>query len=458
MNMTLTEKILARASGRSQVTPGESVMVDVDVLMTHDVCGPGTIGVFKREFGEDARVWDPEKVVIIPDHYIFTADRRSNRNVDILREFVADQGIRFFYDVIDDDDGTWRFDPAKSLSLPQYGERYAGVCHIALPEKGHTRPGEVLVGTDSHTCTAGAFGEFATGIGNTDAAFVMGTGKILLRVPETMCFTLEGEMPEWVMAKDIILHIIGQIGFDGATYKAMQFGGEGSAGLSMEDRMTVANMGVEAGAKNAIFAADARTRADVDAAAQANGTSRSYEMLAPDVDARHVYESTIDLSRLEPTVAMHPDPSQRAAARTCGDVKLDRAYIGSCTGGKTGDFEAFARIVRGRCVTIDTFGVPATPQVVKELKTTRNGHRSTWDVLVDAGVNMTVSAGCAACLGGPSDTFGRLNEPLSCISTTNRNFPGRMGHPDARIHLASPYTVAASALAGHVADPREYLR
>ncbi len=456
MKMTLTEKILARASEVSHVIPGDSAMVSVDILMTHDVCGPGTIGVFKREFGEDARVWDPEKLVIIPDHYIFTSDSRSNRNVDILREFVADQGVRYFYDVIDDG-GVWRFDPNKSLALPQYGEQYAGVCHIALPEKGHTRPGEVLVGTDSHTCTAGAFGEFATGIGNTDAAFVMGTGRILLRIPETMYFRLVGELSGGVMAKDIILHIIGDIGFDGATYKAMQFGGEGVAAMSMEDRMTVANMGVEAGAKNAVFEADARTHAFVDAAAQANGTVRPYETIEPDVGARYVYESTVDLSSLEPTVAMHPDPSQRTTAHACRDVKLDRAYIGSCTGGKTGDFEAFARVVRGKRVVIDTFGVPATPQVVRELKATENGGRSAWDVLVEAGVNMTVSAGCAACLGGPSDTFGRLNEPLSCISTTNRNFPGRMGHPDARIHLASPYTVAASALAGHIADPRDYL-
>lgn len=459
MSMTLTEKILARAAGRPRVDAGESVLVDVDVLMTHDVCGPGTIGVFKREFGEAARVWDADKVVIIPDHYIFTADSRSNRNVDILREFVRQQGIRFFYDVIDegDGDGHWHFDPSRGLELAQYGERYAGVCHIALPEKGHTRPGEVLVGTDSHTCTAGAFGEFATGIGNTDAAFVMGTGRIILRVPPTMRFRLEGALGPGVMAKDVILHIIGEIGFDGATYQAMEFGGEGVGSLDMDDRMTIANMGVEAGAKNAIFSADAVTRAFVDRNAAEHGTTKPYDVVEPDADAACARELAIDLSALEPTVALHPDPGRRRAARQCTDITLDRAYIGSCTGGKTSDFEAFARVVRGRAVRVDTFGVPATPRIVAELQRRRMGDRSVWQVLVDAGVRMTENAGCAACLGGPVDTFGRLNEPLRCISTTNRNFPGRMGHEGSRVFLASPYTVAASALCGHITDPRDVI-
>jgi 3-isopropylmalate/(R)-2-methylmalate dehydratase large subunit len=453
--MTLTEQILARAAGRARVEPGETVMAAVDVLMTHDVCGPGTIGVFHREFGEDARVWDPDRVVLIPDHYIFTGDRRANRNVDILRDFATEQGIRYFYDVTDDPEGGWRFDATRGPGTAQYGRNYAGVCHIALAEKGHTRPGEVLVGTDSHTCTAGAFGEFATGIGNTDAAFVMGTGKILLRVPETMHFRLEGELGDGVMAKDVILHIIGEIGFDGATYRAMEFDGPGAATLSIEDRMTMANMAVEAGGKNGIFAADDRTRAFVDRQGQVHGTQRPYEPVEPHPDARYAYDTTIDLSALEPTVALHPDPAQRAPARRCGHIKLDRAYIGSCTGGKASDFEAFAEIVRGRSVAIRTVGVPATPQIIHQLKESPDGRPSTWDILVTAGVEMTENPGCAACLGGPADTFGRLDEPLHCISTTNRNFPGRMGHAEARIYLASPYTVAASALAGCITDPRD---
>ncbi len=457
MKMTLTEKVLARRADLSSVEPGQTVMTNVDVLMTHDVCGPGTIGVFKREFGDDARVWDREKIIIIPDHYIFTTDRRCNRNVDILREFVREQGIRHFYDVIDEGAGVWQFDPAKGEFVAQYGENYAGVCHIALAEKGHTRPGEVLVGTDSHTCTAGAFGQFATGIGNTDAAFVLGTGKILLRVPETMRFQLEGTLQPGVMAKDVILHIIGEIGFDGATYRAMEFGGDGVASLSIEDRMTIANMGVEAGAKNAVFEADELTCRFVDSRGASCGTGRDYETVRPDRGAKHVYELTVDLAALEPTVALHPNPAQRTVARRCRDITLDRAYIGSCTGGKASDFEAFAKVVRGKRVAIDTFGVPATPAIVRELQKTTNGAKSTWNILIDAGVRLTENAGCAACLGGPADTFGRLNEPLKCISTTNRNFPGRMGHPEGRVFLASPYTVAASALAGRIADPRDYL-
>jgi len=455
--MTLTEKILARAAGKTKVTAGDNVWVNADVLMTHDVCGPGTIGVFHREFGRTAKVWDRERVVIIPDHYIFTADSKSNRNVDLLREFVREQGIRYFYDVIDDPQGTWKFDAARGPHQRQHGARYAGVCHTALPQKGHTRPGEVLFGTDSHTCMAGAFNQFATGIGNTDAGFVMGTGRLLLKVPETMRFRLEGRLQPGVMAKDIILHLIGEIGFDGATYRAMQFEGPGVAGLSMDDRMTIANMAIEAGGKNAIFPFDARTAEFVEARTRLNGTRTAYEPVEPDADQDFVYQLTLDLSKLEPTVACHPDPGQRKKAKELGQIKLDRAYIGSCTGGKTSDFVEFARIVQGKKVVLDTFGVPATPEIVQDLQATYWGDRTVWQVLVDAGVQMTENAGCAACLGGPVDTFGRMNAPLKCISATNRNFPGRMGHKDSQVFLASPATVAASALAGKIADPREYI-
>ena len=457
MAMTLTEKLLARASGKTSVTPGETILAAVDVLMTHDVTGPGTIGVFHREFGSDAKVWDPQRVVIIPDHYIFTCDRRSQRNVDLLREFANAQGIEYFYDVIDDPQGQWQFDEQAGQLARQFGARYAGVCHSALPEHGHTVPGEILIGTDSHTCTAGAFGQFATGVGNTDAAFVMGAGKILLRVPESMRFVLTGALAGGVMAKDVILHLIGTIGVDGATYQAMEFDGDGITSLSIEDRMTIANMGVEAGAKNAVFPADQATRDVVDAAGKANGTARPYECLSADGDAVYVDTAVIDLSALEPVVAQPPDPAQVVPARQCTDVKLDRAYIGSCTGGKISDFDAFAAIVRGRTVAIETFGVPATPAVLAHLRRASLGGQTLWDVLIDAGVTMTVNAGCAACLGGPGDTFGRMNEPLTCISTTNRNFPGRMGDLQGQIYLASPATAAASALAGRIVDPRQAL-
>jgi 3-isopropylmalate/(R)-2-methylmalate dehydratase large subunit len=305
---------------------------------------------------------------------------------------------------------------------------------------------------------AGAFNQFATGIGNTDAGFVMGTGKLLIKVPETMHFRLEGEMQPGVMAKDIILHVIGEIGFDGATYRAMQFDGPGATSLSMDDRMTVANMAIEAGGKNGIFEYDEKTKALVDERTQLNGTKSDFEPVERDENETFIYDSTIDLSALEPTVACHPDPGNRKLAREMTDMKLDRAYIGSCTGGKTSDFLAFAEVVRGQEVRIDTFGVPATPEIVNDLQTTEWDGKPVWNILTDAGVRMTENAGCSACLGGPVDTFGRMNEGgMKCISATNRNFPGRMGSKESEVYLASPATVAASALAGHVADPRDYL-
>ena len=455
--MTLTEKILARAAGKALATAGDNIWVNADLLMTHDVCGPGTIGVFKREFGKTAKVWDASKVVIIPDHYIFTADSKSNRNVDILRDFVREQGLRYFYDVIDDPNGHWVFDASQGKLQRQYGSQYAGVCHTALAQKGHTRPGEILFGTDSHTCMAGAFNEFATGIGNTDAGFVLGTGKLLLKVPETMHFRLEGKLQPGVMAKDVILHCIGEIGFDGATYRALQFDGSGVANLSMDDRMTIANMAIEAGGKNGIFEFDATTKEAVDYRCKLNGTKASYDPVERDRDEKFAYEMVLDMSKLEPTVACHPDPGQRKLARELSHIKLDRAYVGSCTGGKTSDFLEFARLLQNKRVVIDTFGVPATPEIVRDLQSLRWGDKSVWQILVDAGVQMTENAGCAACLGGPVDTFGRMNTPLKCISATNRNFPGRMGHKESQVFLASPATVAASALTGKITDPRGFL-
>jgi 3-isopropylmalate/(R)-2-methylmalate dehydratase large subunit len=261
-----------------------------------------------------------------------------------------------------------------------------------------------------------------------------------------------------VMAKDIILHCIGEIGFDGATYRAMQFDGEGALNLSIDDRMTVANMAIEAGGKNGIFEFDAQTKAFVDARCKLNGTKATYTPVERDRDEKFIYEHVVDLDKLEPTVACHPDPGQRKLAKTMGDVQLHRAYVGSCTGGKTSDFLEFARVLNGKKVVIDTFGVPATPEIVHDLQTARWGEKTVWDILVDAGVQMTENAGCSACLGGPVDTFGRINKAgINCISATNRNFPGRMGNKESKVFLASPATVAASALTGHITDPREYV-
>lgn len=432
MGLTLTEKILAKHSGNTSVEPGESVWVDVDVLMTHDVCGPPAISIFKKEFGDHARVWDPEKLVIIPDHYIFTEDTYANRNVDILRAFAADQDLPHYYDVGSD--------------------RYKGVCHIALPEEGFTRPGEVLFGTDSHTCTAGAFGQFATGIGNTDAAFIMGTGKLWVKVPETMRFVFEGdEMPPYLMAKDIILQIIGDIGVDGATYRTMEFGGEGISAMSMEDRMTLTNMVIEAGGKNGVVEPDEKTEAYV--------KKRSYklfESVFSDKDATYHSTYTYNLDDMVPMVAKPHSPDNKATAEELEGTPLTRAYIGSCTGGKLSDFRAAAKILQGNTPAIETFIVPATTEIARALETETIGEQTLMEVFEEAGCQVG-QASCAACLGGPSDTFGRLNGEEVCISTTNRNYPGRMGSKQSQVYLASPYTVAASALTGTITDPRNYL-
>ena len=454
MGMTMTEQIMARHAGKASVTPGENVWVDVDVLLTHDVCGPGTIGLFKKEFGPDAKVWDNTRIPIIPDHYIFTADTKCHRNIQILRDFVKEQGIKYYYDpdfIQGEGMPNPYLDPTKTY--------YKGVCHKALPEEGHVRPGEILLGTDSHTCTAGAFGQFATGVGNTDAAFTMGTGKTWLKVPPTMKFVFHGEIPPYLTAKDLILAVIGEISVSGATYKSMYFTGDGIASLTLEDRMTLTNMAIEAGGKNGICDVDEKTLAYVNA----RSNRPDWQVVEEDADAQYdaVYEW--DLSTLEPLVAKPHSPDNRDTAANCSDVKLDRAYIGSCTGGKITDMIMAAKILEGQTVAIPTFVVPGSTEVHQNMldlgldgEPVRPGERTIYQTLEDAGAKVGPS-GCAACLGGPEDTFGRLNEPIQCISTTNRNFPGRMGHKEAGVYLASPLTVAASALTGKVTDPRDYV-
>jgi len=433
MGMTLTEKILANHSGHDAVKAGDTVWVDVDVLMTHDVCGPPTIGIFNKQFGETARVWDKEKLVIIPDHYIFTKDKYANRNVDILRAFAADQDLPNFYDVGSD--------------------RYKGVCHVALPEEGFTRPGEVLFGTDSHTCTAGAFGQFATGIGNTDAAFIMGTGKLWVKVPETMRFVFGGaSLPPYLMAKDIILKIIGDIGVDGATYRAMEFAGAGIKTLTMEDRMTLTNMAIEAGGKNGVVEPDEITDEYVRAR-----TDKAYTKVYSDPDAEYYSEHFYNLEEIVPMVAKPHSPDNKATAEEVEGTFLNRAYIGSCTGGKLSDFKAAAEIIRGNKVKLDTYIVPATTEIARGLETETISGTPLIKIFKDAGCNIG-NASCAACLGGPSDTFGRLNNEEVCISSTNRNYPGRMGSKQSQVYLASPYTVAASAVTGVITDPRVFIQ
>ncbi|OQY07942.1 MAG: 3-isopropylmalate dehydratase [Fusobacteriia bacterium 4572_132] len=432
MGMTIVEKIFAKKSKREKVTPGENIWVEVDTLMTHDVTGPGTMAIFKEQFGKDAKVWDKEKIVLVPDHYIFTVDKHAMRNLEYVKEFAKEQDLKYYYE--------------------PFTDNYKGVCHVALAQEGHTRPGEILFGTDSHTCTAGAFGQFASGIGNTDGAFVMGTGKLWVKVPETMRFTFEGQMPEYIMGKDIVLKVIGDIGFDGATYKCMQFDGEGIHQMSIEERMTICNMAIEAGGKCGIIEPDELTIEYV-----TERTDKPFDVIKSDEDA--VYSSTIKYNSadLEPMVAKPYSPGNAELAKNLGDVKLDRAYIGSCTGGKTADFVAAAKILKDRKVSIETFIVPATTKVNESLDKIKLGNESLREIFKKAGCKIGKPS-CAACLGGPEDTFGRTHGTEVVISTTNRNFPGRMGSMDAPIYLASPYTAAASAVTGYITDPRKFLK
>ncbi|MGK7918838.1 MAG: aconitase/3-isopropylmalate dehydratase large subunit family protein [Trichodesmium sp.] len=439
MSMTLTEKILAKAAKLSKVSPGDNIWVNADLLMTHDVAGPSTIGIFKQEFGINAKVWNQNKIVIIPDHYIFTADKRANRNLATVREFAIEQEIKYFYDI-------------KDNSHFQANPDYKGVCHIALAQEGHTIPGQVLFGTDSHTCNAGAFGLFATGIGHTDAAFLMGTGKLLLKVPATMRFIFSGEMPNYLLAKDLILHIIGDIGVSGATYRTMEFAGETVEKMTMEERMTLCNMVIEAGGKNGVIAPDRTTFEYLE-----GRTQQTFEPVYNDANARFFSDRSYDVTKLEPVVAKPHSPDNRELARNCRDVKIDRVYIGSCTGGKIADFIHAAKIIKGHQVKVPTYLVPATQKVYKDLFCIKQDGQTLSEIFLNAGCLKPAPPSCAACVGGPLDTFGRLNEPQVCVSTTNRNFPGRMGNKQAQIYLASPYTAAASAITGYVTDPREFI-
>ncbi len=431
MGKTITEKIFEKNSHRKNLTPGESVWLDVDVLMTHDVCGPPTIAIWKNEFGDKAKIWNKEKLVIFPDHYIFTKNVHANRNVDVLRQFANEHQLPNYYDV-----GT---------------ERYKGVCHIALAEEGFNVPGTVLIGTDSHTCTSGAFGMFATGVGNTDAAFILGTGKIWEKVPESMKFIFDGELPNYLTAKDLILQILGDITTDGATYRAMEFDGEAIHQMNMYERMTLTNMAIEAGGMNGIISVDNITRNYLNEIG-----IYSYDEFYSDDDAKYYSAYKYDVAKIEPTVAKPHSPDNRDIVKNVEGTKLTKCYIGSCTGGKITDFQLAAKILFGNDVKVPTFVVPASTQVTKQLEIETHNGISLKNIFENAGCTIAESS-CAACLGGPSDTIGRSSDGDVVISTTNRNFPGRMGSKKSEVYLASPLTVAASAINGFITDPRNYL-
>ncbi len=431
MGMTITEKILAKASGKYQVNPGDNIWLNVDVLMTHDVCGPPTIGIWKNEFKEKAKIWDKDKLVIFPDHYIFTANKHANRNVEILRDFAKEQNLKNYYDV-----GT---------------ERYKGVCHIALAEEGFNIPGTVLFGTDSHTCTSGAFGMFATGVGNTDAAFILGTGKIWEKVPESMKFTFNGKLPNYLTAKDLILKILGDITTDGATYRAMEFDGQAVYDLSIEERMTLTNMAIEAGGMNGIIAADEKTIQYVK-----QRSNKPFEVFTSDSDAVYHSKFEYNVETMEPVVAKPHSPDNSDTVKNVAGTPITKCYIGSCTGGKITDFRFAAKILFGRKTKVTTYIVPASTQTAKELETELYNGKTLKEIFEEAGCKIAQSS-CAACLGGPDDTYGRAVDMDVVISTTNRNFPGRMGSKKSEVYLASPLTVAASAVNGFITDPRDFL-
>jgi len=429
--MTMSQKILALHSGKDYVNSGDNIWVDVDFLMTHDVFGPDVIRIFQSEFGQNSKIWDRNKFVLIPDHYIFTTEPLANKNIDFLTSFANEHNLPHYY--------------------PPHTDRYSGVCHITLAQEGFNIPGGLLLGTDSHTCTSGAFGMFATGIGTTDGAFVLGTGKLWLKVPESIRIVFNGKMPPYLTAKDLILHLIGDIGVDGATYKCLEFEGEAIQNMTMEDRMTLCNMAIEAGAKNGIIAAD-QTTFDF----MKDRAKGEMQMVQSDINASYCLVKEYDASQLEPVVAKPHSPDNRALVSEVAGVRLDRAYIGSCTGGRIEDFLAAAKIVKGKKVSIDTYLVPATEAINKLLHHTTYKGQLLIDIFKDSGCKIGPPS-CAACLGGPLDTFGRAQGHQVIISATNRNFPGRMGSPKASVYLASPYTVMSSAITGKITDPRSFL-
>ncbi len=420
MGMTITEKIFARASGLDNVVPGQLVDAGIDLVMCHDVTTPPAISML-AERGID-RVFDRDRIVVTPDHFQPPKDIKSAELHKRLDKWAKKHQITYYYPL---------------------GK--AGVCHALLPEQGHIRPGELIVGGDSHTCTYGAFGAVSAGIGSTDLAAAVATGRLWFKVPASMKFVLNGALPHGVYSKDVMLNVITRIGTDGALYKAMEFVGPALAGMSMEARMTITNMGIEAGAKNAIMACDDVTKEYLEG--RLKDTS-PYHVFESDDDAQYTVVEEFDCSKLEPTVSLPHLPSNGTPIGDCAGMEMDQAYIGSCTNGRIEDYRLAARIMKGKKAAIRTLIVPATPEVWKQAN-----DEGLFDVFYDAGCVISAPT-CGACLGG---FMGVLGAEEKCISSTNRNFVGRMGSPKSEVYLASPATVAASAVEGKLADPRKYL-
>ncbi|HZS73243.1 MAG TPA: 3-isopropylmalate dehydratase large subunit [Candidatus Nitrosotalea sp.] len=421
--MNITEKILARASGKTSVAPGDVVFVNVDKVMVHDVSGPGVLAVFEklRKKGMTIdKIWDPERVWVAEDHFVPAADKISAQNVVMLTNFTKQFGIKKHF---------------------KYGMGQYGICHTLSHEEAMVLPGEVYVGGDSHTNTTGALGAFAAGLGHTDVAYVLINGKIWFKVPETLFFKLNGKLPDHVMAKDLILKIIGDIGTDGAAYKTMQFGGTGISEMSVEGRLTLANMTTEAGAKSGIVEPDQKTRDYL----AARGVTKYNEVHSdPDAQYEKIYE--YEASEMEPIVAKPFSPENTVLARDLSSVEIDKAYIGSCTGAKLEDLEAAAKILKGKTVKVRTEVLPAAMSIFRKAM-----DQGLLKIFMDAGVVVGPPT-CGACCGAH---MGVLAKDEICVSTTNRNFPGRMGHVESQTYLASPLVAAASAITGKITDPRD---
>lgn len=418
MGMTMTQKILAAHAGLSEVKAGQLIEADLDLVMGNDITSPVAINEMKKM--NNQKVFDREKVALIMDHFIPNKDIKSAQNCKCCREFAARHDLVNYFDV---------------------GEM--GIEHALVPEKGLVVAGDAVIGADSHTCTYGALGAFSTGVGSTDMAAGMVTGKAWFKVPQALKFVLTGKPAKWVSGKDVILHIIGMIGVDGALYQSMEFSGDGIKNLSMDDRFTICNMAIEAGGKNGIFPVD-----ELAVEYMKEHSKRDFTIYEADPDAEYEAVYPIDLAKLKPTVSFPHLPENTKETGTFGEVKIDQAVIGSCTNGRISDLRVAAQILKGRHVAkgVRCIVIPATQSVY--LEALKEGLIETF---IEAGAVVSTPT-CGPCLGG---YMGILAAGERCVSTTNRNFVGRMGHVDSEVYLASPAVAAASAVAGKIISPCE---
>lgn len=416
MGMTITQKILADHAGKKSVEPGELINCKVDIVLGNDVTAPVAISEFEKLGQEE--VYDRDKVVLVPDHFAPNKDIKSAEQCRLMREFARSKGIKNYFEI---------------------GQM--GIEHCLLPEQGLVLPGDVIIGADSHTCTYGALGAFATGVGSTDMAAAMATGEAWFKVPETIKMVYYGKLPAWVGGKDLILHTIGDIGVDGARYMAMEFTGEAITALSMDNRFTMANMAIEAGGKNGIIAPDDITEAYVRKRAR-----RPYRFYQSDPDATYHEVREYDVSTLEPVVAFPHLPENTRRVSEAQGVKLDQVVIGSCTNGRLEDLQIAASVLKGRKVhpEMRVIVFPGTQQIL--LEAMRRGYIETF---IEAGAIVSTPT-CGPCLGGH---MGILAKGERALATTNRNFVGRMGHPQSEVYLASPAVAAASAITGEITPP-----